>query len=221
MREGRMSEVIGEMEKLMAECLFCRRCGVGGCLLEGKLSNVFSNMNCDARVMVVGQNPGMDEVRRGEPFVGVAGRFFDEALAEAGMSRADFYVSNAVRCYAPGNRKPLQEELDNCRYFLDREIEILKPVMAVALGGTALRQLTGMSGITKNRGEAVFSPRYKIFVFPLLHPSPLNASLHGNGAEFAEDLAKLRDAVERAKAGEVVREEVAEVFPGEVVVKAG
>ena len=188
-----MSEETGDMEKLMAECLFCRKCEIGGQLVGGKLSNVFSSMNCGAKVIVVGQSPGTEEVSKGEPFVGACGIAFDQALREAGMSRADFYFSNSVRCCTPGGRKPSQEEMDNCRYFLDREIEILKPVMAVALGGMALRQLTGMSGIKKNRGEQVFSPRYRMFVFPMLHPSLANKEA------LVEDMRKMKDAVERAK----------------------
>lgn len=186
--------------KLREKCLACRRCGIGGGMVEGKwLANVFSNMNCVARMMVVGQNPGRDEAEKKEPFIGTSGKFFDEALASVGMSRSDCYVSNAVRCYTPGNRKPLSDEMDNCRTFLDREIEILKPKLLVALGGTAFKQLTGLAGITKHHGTKVFSPRYKLFVIPLLHPSPLNMNKPENREEFLKDMQALKVALDEAK----------------------
>lgn len=166
---------MGEMEALMQECLGCRRCSIGGRTIEGScMSNVFSNMNCAAKFAVVGQNPGKDEVERGEPFVGVSGKLFDESMAFVGLSRSDFYVCNVVRCYTPLNRKPYLEEMENCRFFLDKEFEILKPKMVISLGSCAFKQLTGMSGIMKHHGEIIFSPRYKVNVFPLLNPSPLN-----------------------------------------------
>lgn len=166
------------------------------------LSNVFSNMNCSARLMAVGQNPGRDEVEKGEPFVGVSGRFWDEAIESVGLHRSDFYISNTLRCYTPGNRKPFQDELDKCRTFLDREMEILKPMLVVALGGSAFKQLTGVSGIMKHHGEKVFSPRYRTFVFPMLHPSPLNMNLFENREVFLADLDKLRKAVDELGATE-------------------
>jgi len=183
-----------ELEKLRDECLACRRCRIGGVLVAGKfLSNVFSNMNEQAKIMVVGQNPGGYEVEKAEPFVGISGKFFDQLVAEVlGMTRKDFYISNCVRCFSPGNRELLQEELDNCRVFLDKEVEIVKPKVILALGGPAFKQITGMRGIMKHHGELVFSPRYKVFIMPLLHPSPLNMNRPDNRKLFYDDLWKLR-----------------------------
>jgi uracil-DNA glycosylase family 4 len=146
-------------------------------MIEGHLSNVFSNMNSEARIMIVGQNPGKREVEQGIPFVGPSGEFFDRAIEEVvGISRSDLYVSNMVRCFTPGNRPPYQAELENCRYFLDREIAIVNPRVIVTLGSPAFKQLTGMSGIMKHNGEQIFSPRYGVTVIPVLHPSPLNTN---------------------------------------------
>jgi DNA polymerase len=132
-------------------------------------------MNPSARIMVVGQNPGLQEVSQGEPFVGQSGKIFNEILNEiVGIDRGSLYISNVVRCYTPKNRKPKQQELDNCRGFLDREIEIVNPDVVIALGSFAFKQLTGMSGIMKHCGEVVVSPRYRVQVVAMLHPSPLN-----------------------------------------------
>jgi len=146
-------------------------------MVDGEfLSNVFSSMSTKARAMAVGQNPGRDEVEQEVPFIGVSGKFFDTAVESVGLSRDDFYISNVVRCHTPLNRTPNRQELDNCRYFLDREIAIVKPKLLVALGSLAFRQLTGMKGIMKHHGKPTLSLRYGVPVIPLLHPSPLNTN---------------------------------------------
>ena len=144
--------------------------------------------------MVVGQNPGHDEVIQGTPFVGASGHFFDTALMDVlGIDRSLLYISNAVRCFTPGNRRPYQEEADNCRDFLDREVAILNPVVIVTLGGPAFKQVTGMSGIMKHHGQIRFSPRYRVPVLPLLHPSPYNTNSEEGRKMFYDDLEHLRE----------------------------
>lgn len=182
-----------EITELQKECLKCRICAIGGKLIEGHLSNVFSSMNPQARIMVVGQNPGIDEVRQGIPFVGISGKFFDKSVQEIlGLSRSDLYISNCVRCYTPSNRKPFQDELNNCRCFLDEEIGIIKPKVIIALGGPAFYQLTGLNGIMKHHGEHIFSPRYKTTVVPVLHPSPLNTNNPVKRQMFYDDLKSVK-----------------------------
>lgn len=166
-------------------------------MIEGQfLSNVFSNMNHTAQIMIVGQNPGRDEVEKREPFVGMAGKRFDEILTEVvGISRSELYISNAVRCYTPGNRKPTQDEEDNCREFLDEEMVMIKPKIVVALGSVAFKQLTGMNGIMKHHGSVTYSIKYNVPVLPVLHPSPLNMNSPERGKAFHEDLLKLKGLV--------------------------
>ena len=168
-------------------------------MVEGKfLSNVFSNMNCTAEILVVGQNPGRDETERKEPFVGISGRMFDQLTEEVlGMKRSQFYISNCVRCLTPGNRRPTSEEIEHCQYFLEREVQALNPKLILSLGGPAFEQLTGMHGIMKHHGNPTFSPRYKLFVFPLLHPSPLNLNDPAKLELFVADLVKLDDFIKK------------------------
>jgi uracil-DNA glycosylase len=184
---------VDELVILKAECLACRRCPIGGQIVEGKfLSNVFSNMNCEAEILVVGQNPGREETEKQEPFVGVSGKQFDQLAEEVlGLHRSDFYISNTVRCLTPGNRRPTTDEVEACQTFLDREIQILQPKLILSLGGPAFEQLTGMHGIMKHHGSPTFSPRHKVFVFPLLHPSPINLNDPAKLELFVEDLVKL------------------------------
>lgn len=149
-------------EMLKKECIACRKCSIGG-------GNVFSNMSLNADIMVVGQNPGTEEVKEGRPFVGVSGAVFDEALQRiVGIGREELYVTNVVKCFS--DRKPAPFEIDNCREYLDKEVKLLKPRVAVALGSLAFKVMTGMSGVVKHCGEVVFSPRYKIPV--IATPSP-------------------------------------------------
>jgi len=183
-----------ELERLKAECLACRRCAIGGVSMDGNPCNVFSNMNAGAKIVVVGQNPGKNEVLQGEPFVGVSGEFFNQAIGDVlGVGRERFYICNTVRCFTPGNRRPYRLEVDNCRDFLDREMALVQPEVIVTLGGPALKQITGMGGVSKHHGELQVSLRYKCRVLPLLHPSPLNMNTLSKREDFYRDLAVLRE----------------------------
>ena len=172
-------------------------------MVEDKfISNVFSTMNLEARIMVVGQNPGSREVEDGVPFVGPSGAFFDHSVKEIiGLDRSDFYVSNVVRCYTPNNRPPRMCEKDNCRHFLDREIAIVNPKVIIALGAPAFKQLTGLSGIMKHCGEKIFSPRYGVFVIPILHPSPRNTNDPGRREMFYDGLRRLKEILDEDEVG--------------------
>ena len=177
---------------LREKCLACRDCSLGGREISPKcFSNVFSNMS-PSRIMAIGQNPGSEEVKKGEPFVGASGRFFNEAAKGIiGMERSSFYISNVLRCFTPGNRQPTRQELDACRPILDEEISIIKPTLIIALGSVAFERLTGMHGIMKHHGETVVSPRYLVPVIALLHPSPYNTNNPTNREMFHDGLRKV------------------------------
>ena len=186
------------LEMLKKDCIACTKCSIGGQkpVDEESCGNVFSNMNMDAGIMVIGQNPGIDEVKAAEPFVGVSGKVFNEALKRVvGVERDNLYITNVVKCYLPDNRKPSQFEIDNCRTHLDAEVALLKPKVAVALGSFAFKAMTGMSGIMKHCGEAVFSPRYGIPVIAMLHPSPYNMNNTERREMFENALRKLAEVL--------------------------
>ena len=182
-----------KLNKLRDICLSCRDCPLGGRKIEPKcISNVFSNMNAAARIMVVGQNPGRDEVKQGEPFVGVSGKFFNQEVKDIlHLERSSFYISNVVRCFTPENRKPLNSELEACRSILDDEIRIINPALIIALGSVAFERLTGMHGILKHHGETIISPRYLVPVIALLHPSPFNTNNPANREKFRDGLREV------------------------------
>jgi len=184
---------IEQLMELKKECLDCRLCKIGGKVIDGNLSNVFSNMCLKARIMVIGQNPGLKEIEQKIPFVGPSGKFFDKAVKEVlNLDRMDLYISNCVRCFSPENRKPNFLEIENCRRFLDREIEIIKPSIIITLGNPSMKQIIGCTGIMKQHGRIHISPRYKVEVFPLFHPSPLNMNQEKNRKIFYDDLKILR-----------------------------
>ena len=108
----------------------CRRCG----LCQTRTNIVFGVGNPEARIMFVGEAPGADEDRQGEPFVGRAGQRLDQWLRELGLQRQDVYIANVLKCRPPGNRDPQPEEVDKCSPFLKAQIRAIAPKVLVALG---------------------------------------------------------------------------------------
>jgi DNA polymerase len=147
------------MEALRAQVLACRACPLGA----QRLNPAFGVGSARARVMFVGEGPGFEEDRRGEPFVGKAGQLLDRILAAAGLSRETEYIANIVKCHPmvdPGSpdkrgndRPPSPDEIAACRHFLDEQIRIVGPRALVALGGVAAKTLLATEqGISRLRG---------------------------------------------------------------------
>lgn len=135
---------------LAAAVSTCTRCK----LCKTRTKTVFGVGPEDAPLMVIGEGPGADEDQRGEPFVGAAGKLLDEMLNSIGRTRAsNVYIANVVKCRPPGNRDPEADEVAACRPFLDRQIELLKPRLILALGRIAAQRLLGSSApLSKLRG---------------------------------------------------------------------
>jgi uracil-DNA glycosylase family protein len=152
----------------------CHRCR----LYEHATQTVFGEGPAHARVVFVGEQPGDQEDLQGKPFVGPAGAMFDRALAEAGIDRSLVYVTNAVKHFKfepRGKRrlhqKPNNAEIEACLWWLDNELKLLKPQLAVALGATAARALTGRDvTISRLRGR-LMRLREGVDGFITVHPS--------------------------------------------------
>ena len=186
------------IKDVQRKCFDCRQCSIGGKTIpDSEIScNVFSSMNVQSNIMVVGQSPGVKEVEVGIPFIGPAGSVFDKALMEiVGVDRSEIYVTNVVKCYAPNNRKPTIQEMNNCRDILDLEMKIVSPKVVVAIGTCAFKMLTGMSGIMKNSGKLVISPRYLVPVLALIHPSPYNLNDVSRKEMFFKSMKKLAEVL--------------------------
>jgi len=128
-----------DWEALAACVAGCTRCP----LHRERTQTVFGVGDRQASWMLVGEAPGMEEDRRGEPFVGRAGKLLDEMLRAAGLSREQVYIANTVKCRPPGNRNPEPGELAACRGYLDRQLELVNPDIILAVGKVAAHALLG------------------------------------------------------------------------------
>ncbi|MGH2983610.1 MAG: uracil-DNA glycosylase [Solirubrobacterales bacterium] len=143
-------------------------------LAETRNTVVFGAGNADADLMFVGEAPGAEEDRQGLPFVGRAGAFLTELLEGIGLRREDVFINNLLLCRPPGNRDPQSEEVDACRPWLEKRIELIQPRVIGTLGNFATKLLTGNPiGITRVRGttqEHVIGGR-PVYLLPLFHPA--------------------------------------------------
>jgi uracil-DNA glycosylase len=187
----------------------CRGCG----LYRGATQTVFGEGPAGAHVMMVGEQPGDREDVEGRPFVGPAGKLLDRTLREAGIDRADVYVTNVVKHFkwtpAPRgkrriHRKPDLHEVLACRPWLEAELEQVKPQVLVCLGATAAQALLGRSfRVTKERGRFVASTLAPL-VTATVHPSsilraPNEAARERELAAFVADLATVASALDHGR----------------------
>lgn len=129
----------------------CERCPE---LVEGRTRIVNGTGPEDADLLIVGEGPGESEDREGEPFVGRSGAKLDEKLREHGIDREAVRITNCVRCRPPGNRDPTKEELENCRGYLEREIELVDPELVMTVGKVPSEHLLGRDvAVTKEAGS--------------------------------------------------------------------
>lgn len=129
----------------------CERCPA---LVASRTQIVNGTGPTDADLLFVGEGPGADEDRQGEPFVGRSGEVLNEVLSEVGLSREAVRITNCVRCRPPDNRDPTDAELDNCREFLEAEVASVDPALVVTLGKTPSQHLLGRSvAVTSEAGD--------------------------------------------------------------------
>lgn len=183
-----MSRSPEALAALRAEALTCTRCR----LAEGRTQVVFGVGDPTADLMFVGEGPGREEDLAGEPFVGRSGKLLDRLIAEElGIDRSRCYIANVVKCRPPQNRDPRPEEIEACRPFLDRQLELIAPRVVVTLGNFATRLLLGTDeGIRRLRGRAY--PFAGGHLVPTYHPA---AALRSGG----EVMAEMRADLVRAK----------------------
>ena len=154
------------LEEIRADLGDCVRCK----LHTARNKIVFGVGNPDARLLFVGEAPGADEDRQGEPFVGRAGQLLDRIIGAMGLRREDVYIANVLKCRPPGNRTPEADEIGTCSPFLFRQIAALSPELIVALGAPAAHTLLGTHApIGKLRGRFL---RFRgIDLMPTYHPA--------------------------------------------------
>ncbi len=181
---------------LEREALTCTRCP----LAETRTQVVFGVGDPHADLLFVGEGPGEQEDLTGEPFVGRAGRLLTSLIEGIGLTRAEVYIANVVKCRPPGNRDPLPLEIESCRPYLEAQVAFIEPRVVVTLGNFATTLLLDTKeGITKLRGRE-FPFRDDAVLVPVFHPS---AVLRNGGAALAQaraDFVTIKRTLARAAA---------------------
>jgi DNA polymerase len=166
-----MTRTLAEVELEASTCTRCRLAEMG------RTQVVFGVGDPDADLMFIGEAPGVNEDRQGEPFVGAAGQLLNRLLAEIGLERGDVYIANVLKSRPPGNRDPEPDEIEACTPWLVEQISLIQPRLIVTLGNFATKYvLQTTQGITRTRGRTY--QWHGRTVVPTFHPA---AILHGGG----------------------------------------
>ena len=158
-------DLLGELRTIALACTKCK-------LAKTRTQVVYGVGNPNADLMFIGEAPGRDEDLKGEPFVGRAGQLLTDIIKAMQLTRDDVYIANVIKCRPPENRNPEPDELEQCRPYIRRQVELIKPKVIVTLGKFALQSLT-------EKGYAVSSARGQwlewngIKVMPTYHPAYL------------------------------------------------
>jgi uracil-DNA glycosylase len=161
-------EALKEVWEQARNCVRCTE------LAATRKTVVFGSGNADADLMFVGEAPGANEDEQGVPFVGRAGKLLDKLLEEIDLSRSDVFVANVLKCRPPNNRDPLPGEIDNCKEYLHRQVELIEPTVICTLGNFSTKLLRGdTTGITRLHGqpEVLTLGRRVVRLYPIFHPA--------------------------------------------------
>jgi len=179
-----VTDHLAELAAIASGCTSCR-------LASTRTTVVFGDGDPDADVMFVGEAPGFHEDQQGVPFVGAAGKLLERLLGEIGLKREEVYIANVLKCRPPGNRDPLADEIESCKVYLRKQLELIDPRVVITLGNFATKLLLKRDvGITQLRGQ-VF-PWWHRQLVPMLHPA---AALRGGErlmTQMREDFAVVR-----------------------------
>ncbi|MFV1969575.1 MAG: uracil-DNA glycosylase [Acidimicrobiia bacterium] len=169
----------------------CTECS----LAEGRTNVVFGAGSAAAEVLIVGEGPGQKEDELGLPFVGRSGELLDKLLGEIDLRREDVYIANVVKCRPPQNRDPRPDEIDACKGYLKRQIELIDPKVVLTLGNFSMKLLLNTTtGITRMRGRAY--EWWGRFLIPTFHPA---AALRGGERvtnDIRDDLVMVRSVID-------------------------
>jgi len=181
------------LKKLAQEISICQKCA----LHEGRKNAAAGEGPADAEILFIGEGPGFHENEQGRPFVGAAGKFLDQLLAQANVTRADVFITNVVKCRPPGNRDPLPQELAACNEYLEAQIRAINPSIIVTLGRFSMAKFFPEAKISAIHGQMRRVDGR--FVIPMFHPA---AALHQPQLKPAilGDFAKLPDQLNEARA---------------------
>lgn len=180
------------LEQIAEQVRICTRCP----LHQSRKLAVPGEGPAPAPLMFIGEAPGFHENEQGRPFVGAAGRLLEELLSLIGLERSDVWIGNIIKCRPPGNRDPEPEEIETCRPYLERQIELIEPKVIVTLGRFSMGLLLGGKGsISRLHGR----PRRVggRLIYPMYHPA---AALHQPSLRgtLEEDVLRLPGLIQEA-----------------------
>ena len=179
------------LEELRQEVAGCVKCP----LHRGRTQTVFGEGSPHAKLLFVGEAPGMEEDLQGRPLVGQAGKLLTKIIEAMGLSRGEVYIANVIKCRPPGNRSPLPEEVHSCTPYLSRQIELIRPRFICTLGKYATLALVRKEEpISTLRGN--FYDYQGIPVMPTFHPAYLLRNPSAKKIVW-EDMKKLKAALEK------------------------
>jgi uracil-DNA glycosylase family 4 len=183
---------VTELESLYAAIKACPDCD----LCKTRTKAVPGEGSPTAEIMLVGEGPGYNEDQQGRPFVGAAGKFLDELLASIGTRRSKVYITNVLKCRPPNNRDPLPNEVEACRKYLLRQIELIRPRLIVTLGRFSLAWFFPRDSIGKAHGQ--LRRLGNQYLYHVYHPA---AALHAGNLRkvIQEDFARIPAALEKAR----------------------
>ena len=180
---------LSELNQEIARCTLCE-------IARNRTNAVPGEGPEGAEIMFIGEAPGFHEDQQGRPFVGPAGHYLEQLLASIGLSRRQVFITNIIKTRPPNNRDPLPMEIQNCRKWLDRQMEIIRPKMIVTLGRYSMARFFPGKSISKIHGTAV--KQDDIIYFAMYHPA---AALHQQSLKQAieADMKKISIALAEAK----------------------
>lgn len=181
---------MSDLEALAAEIAQCTRCP----LHRARTHTVPGEGPADADIMFIGEAPGFHEDQQGRPFVGAAGQYLDELLRMIGLRREQVFIANVIKCRPPGNREPQPDEIEACKPFLDRQLEIIQPKCVVTLGRFSMARAFPTARISSVHGQ----PRKidGVIYYPMYHPA---AALHQPSLRrvIEEDLQRIPELLQQ------------------------
>ncbi|MGD0751684.1 MAG: uracil-DNA glycosylase [Anaerolineales bacterium] len=185
-------EVLAQVAK---EVSVCQKCA----LYHSRKKAVPGEGPVNAEIMFIGEGPGFHENEQGRPFVGAAGNFLNELLAEAGLKRSDVWIGNVVKCRPPNNRDPLPEELASCNEYQERQIAAINPKIIITLGRYSMGKFMPGAKISSVHGQ--MRRVGTRFVIAMFHPA---AALHQAALKPAilKDFGQLPELLEQARAAQ-------------------
>ena len=177
----------------------CQRCG----LHRGRKQAVFGVGDLNSPLLFIGEAPGADEDEQGEPFVGRSGQFLTKLIEKMGLTRADVYIANVVKCRPPGNRDPSPAELEHCSEYLLSQISLINPRIIATLGRFSLAAMLGEGQKISQMHGKIIRQEDRLFM-PMYHPAYALRNPQGKD-EMVQDFSKLRALLKKL-----------ELYPGKI-----